>query len=70
MGLRIVCLLCFFLGGLVLKFRTHFLLEIELSPPRRGRVLLINPGLNSKDLGLWGLGGSGFGVAGVQSQVT
>ena len=45
----------FFLGGVVLKFRTHFLLEIALSP-RRGRVLLINPELNSKGLGLWGLG--------------
>ena len=44
-----------FLEGLFLTFRTHFLLEIAHSP-RRGRVLLINSELNSKGLGLWGLG--------------
>ena len=54
-GFKDLLFVVFFVGGVVLKFRTHFLLEIALSPSR-GRVLLINPELNSKGLGLWGLG--------------
>ena len=55
-GFKDFLFVVFFVGGVVFKFRTHFLLEIELSP-RRGRVLLINPEVNSKGLGLWGLVG-------------